>query len=280
MHASRSRHRTSANSSEFFASLENGHFAMREFVTATGWRRRAAIDGSLVVLLSLTGPFGTFVDLPWPLRLVYWALAVGGCSILMHVVIGALLSSEHLEGWPRLPRIALGAMLAALPGAAVIGLLETVMRHNDSVFDHYFWFWICVTLLGFPVAVIQFAGAQSPTAANPVEVTPGGRDVAFLRRLPREIGRDLISISMQDHYVHATTTRGSTMILIRFSDAVKELADYPGAQIHRSHWIAAGHARRLLRDGKRAMVELKDGRLLPVSRPYLRDARGLLDESE
>ena len=48
-------------------------------------------------------------------------------------------------------------MLAAFPGATVIGLLEKVMRHNDEVFDHYFWFWICVALLGLPVAVIQFA---------------------------------------------------------------------------------------------------------------------------
>ena len=99
-----------------------------------------------------TWPFGTFVDLPWSIRFVYWALAVGGCSVLMHLVIGALLSSTHLADWSRLPRIGLGAMLAAFPGATVIGLLEKMMRHNDEVFDHYFWFWICVALLGLPVA--------------------------------------------------------------------------------------------------------------------------------
>jgi DNA-binding LytR/AlgR family response regulator len=81
---------------------------------------------------------------------------------------------------------------------------------------------------------------------------------------------------MQDHYVEVTTSRGSAMVLIRFSDAVGELAGYPGAQVHRSHWVASGQAKRLLRDKDRRMIELVDGRRLPVSRPYLDDARKLV----
>ena len=35
----------------------------------------------------------------------------------------------------------------------------------------------------------------------------------------------------------------------------------------------------MTRDGKRTLIELADGRLLPVSRPYFREARRLMDES-
>jgi hypothetical protein len=42
---------------------------------------------------------------------------------------------------------------------------------------------------------------------------------------------------------------------------------YRGARIHRSHWVAAGQARRILREKNRRMIELVDGRRLPVSRP-------------
>ena len=57
------------------------------------------------------------------------------------------------------------------------------------------------------------------------------------------------------------------MVLIRFSDALKELAGHPGAQVHRSHWVAHGQAKRLLREKNRTMVELVDGRRLPSAAP-------------
>ena len=253
---------------------------MRENRFSQGWRRRLAIDGSLVVLLTLTGPFGTFVDLPAPLRLAYWAIAVGGCSLLMHVVIGAVLRARWLADWPDLPRIALGSMLAAFPGAALIGLLERTMRHNNAVFDHYLWFWFCVAAIGFPVAVIQFARFRSLEPKLPVGSEPDAPDIRFLQRLPREKGRQIISLSMQDHYVRVTTDRGSVMILIRFSDAVRELAGHPGAQVHRSHWVAAGQAKQILHEKNRTMIELADGRRLPVSRPYFRDAKKLVSGNQ
>ena len=249
---------------------------MRENRLSQGWRRRLAIDGSLVILLTLTGPFGTFVDLPAPLRLAYWTIAVGGCSLLMHVVIGAVLGTRWLADWPDLPRIALGLMLAAFPGAALIGLLERMMRNNNAVFDHYLWFWFCVAAIGLPVAVVQFTTFGSREPESPVGSGTDAPDIRFLHRLPRELGRQIISLSMQDHYVRVTTDRGSVMILIRFSDAVRELAGHPGAQVHRSHWVAAGQAKQILHEKNRTMIELVDGRRLPVSRPYLRDAKKLV----
>ena len=233
----------------------------------------------MVVVLTFTGPFGTFVDLSAPLRLAYWTIAIGSCGLLMTVVIGAALETRWLAGWPDAPRIALGSMLAAFPGAALIGLLERTMRHNDQVFDHYVWFWVCVAAIGFPVALFQFAtfGSRAPKLAPGPK--PDAADVAFFSRLPREVGRQVISLSMQDHYVRVTTDRGSVMVLIRFSDAVKELAGHPGAQVHRSHWVASGQARRILREKNRTMIELADGRRLPVSRPFFDEARKLVDVS-
>ena len=249
---------------------------MREFHMLQGWHRRLAIDGSLIVLLTFTGPFGTFVDLVTPLRLAYWTAAVGGCSILMHLVIRATLAAPRLSDWPGPSRIALGSMLAALPGAALVGLLEWVMRRNDAVFDHFFWFWFCVAVIGFPVALLQFATFGSLPAKPASDSKAEAAEVRFLDRLPRELGREIISLSMQDHYVRVTTSRGSVMVLIRFSEAVSELAGYPGAQVHRSHWVASGQARRMLREKNRRVIELVDGQRLPVSRPYLDEAKKLV----
>jgi hypothetical protein len=249
---------------------------MRQFHSFSGHRRRIAIDASVILLLTLTGPFGTFVDLPTPLRFAYWTSAIGGCGILMHVVIDFVLRMDSLAGWPKLPRIALGSMIAAIPGAALIGLLEAMFRESYLAIDHYLWFWFCVAGIGLLLGIVQF-GVLGSFLSGHVETANVARpDSPFLDRLPRELGRQLVSLSMQDHYARVTTSRGSAMILIRFADAVRELENYPGAQVHRSHWVARGHAKRLVVERNRRMVELSDGRRLPVSRPYLEDARSLI----
>jgi DNA-binding LytR/AlgR family response regulator len=47
----------------------------------------------------------------------------------------------------------------------------------------------------------------------------------------------LVTLSAEDHYVRLTTTNGTKLLLIRLSDAIKEIGDMRGMQIHRSHWI-------------------------------------------
>ena len=59
-----------------------------------------------------------------------------------------------------------------------------------------------------------------------------------------------------------------------------KIAGYPGAQVHRSHWVAAGRAKRILHEKNRTMIELVDRRRLPVSRPYFDDARKLVSGNQ
>ena len=85
---------------------------------------------------------------------------------------------------------------------------------------------------------------------------------------------------MQDHYVHVTTLQGTAMVLLRFADALKELAGYPGVQVHRSHWVANGKATAIVRQKGRTFIQLVDGRLLPVSRTFEDGARSLIKVEE
>lgn len=92
------------------------------------------------------------------------------------------------------------------------------------------------------------------------------------------LGSDVISLVAQDHYVEVTTTLGTGLVLSRLSDAIAELSHRPGAQLHRSHWVARAHVRALVRGGGRPLVRLSDGRELPVSEarlPKVRRALGL-----
>ena len=54
-------------------------------------------------------------------------------------------------------------------------------------------------------------------------------------RLPAALGRDVIYLEVSGHYVQVTTTVGSAVTLMRFSDAVDALGDL-GMRVHRSYW--------------------------------------------
>ena len=51
----------------------------------------------------------------------------------------------------------------------------------------------------------------------------------------------LIYLKTADHYVEAFTTAGSTLVLMRFADAVAELDGAGGLRVHRSYWVARRH---------------------------------------
>ena len=84
-------------------------------------------------------------------------------------------------------------------------------------------------------APTQEGAGEPSTRAGPA---PGAR---FLDRLPEKLGRDLVYLKTADHYVEAFTTAGSTLVLMRFVDAVAELDGAGGLRVHRSYWVARSH---------------------------------------
>src|SRR5690606_15189181 len=61
----------------------------------------------------------------------------------------------------------------------------------------------------------------------------------FLTRLPHRLkGAAIRAVEAEDHYLRVHTDQGSDLILMRLSDAVKELEGLDGAQTHRSWWVA------------------------------------------
>lgn len=109
------------------------------------------------------------------------------------------------------------------------------------------------------------ARTQAPdpgdTAASPDAPPQEG----FFAALPPAIGTDVISVSADLHYLTVHTAAGKATIWFALRDAVAELGQR-GLQIHRSHWVARDHVRRVRRSGGRWRIELSDGRHLPVSR--------------
>ncbi len=92
--------------------------------------------------------------------------------------------------------------------------------------------------------------------------------VRVLQRLPIEKRGELISMTVMDHYVEVTTTRGKHLILMRFKDAIAEIPPQLGLQIHRSYWVASDQVQAHRRDGKQLLLITTAQDALPVSRRY------------
>ena len=92
------------------------------------------------------------------------------------------------------------------------------------------------------------------------------------------MGTDLIYIKSEDHYLEVHTTIGSSLVKMRFSDAVAELGER-GIQIHRSYWVATSHVTRSVRSGKRTVLRLTGDHKVPVSVTHLLAVRAILARS-
>lgn len=113
---------------------------------------------------------------------------------------------------------------------------------------------------GFRVAKINPRSQSSPAPVDP-------KNSPLLSRVPYELGNDAILLVANEHYVEVHTRKGSSMVLYRLCDAVKEMGD-SGAQIHRSYWVAYDAIQAIEKKGSSLRVILEDGRSLPVSRGY------------
>lgn len=256
--------------------MEDGplQLALRELQAGFAVPRLLVVLAALIAVLGLSGPFGTFSSSDLPHRAIYWAVVVVSTYALARVVIR--LAVAYLPPWPPLVRAIAEAAICGIPVTLLV-LGINYFTFGDSGLDPPL-LWLSCTLIAFAaIAVVQLGGlwSASPVGHPPeivqvesVEVRP-----AILDRVPLPLRGRLIALSVADHYVEVLTDKGSALVLMRLSDAIREAAPIPGLQIHRSHWIALDAVRRVVRTDGRVSVELGDGRRLPISRGYLPAAR-------
>ena len=238
----------------------------------------------VAVVFGMSGPFGSYVAMPLGLRLVFWS-SMGLVAVAVGVSIRAFVRGTlNLEDFRR------GAVLTAFLVALVLTLPMQVMI--DVLFGRYLthmptlaefaMFFFCTSLaIGAFRHAIVAPGAVATLTEAPAE-DAAGEDPPMARlmeRLPDDVrGGDLVSISGRDHYVDVVTTQGKASLLMRFSDAMAEVQEIEGDQLHRSHWVAWAYVSGTEKTKGRLAVVLSCGRRVPVSRNH-RDkleARGLI----
>jgi hypothetical protein len=231
----------------------------------------------MAVVMAVIGPFGTYFQMGLGTRLAYF-----GIITLVHWIQIIALAAwfgrvEPIDHWPVAARMALVGLLASVPGTFEIILVHSWLLRPIpwsaawSIYpDSAFLTVVISVVLGLVVEQRLRAKADAERARVadlPQTSTPGTAPPDFFRRIPPALGRDLLALEMEDHYLRIHTTLGSDLVLLRLRDAMAELGPGRGRQVHRSWWVAEGAVASAER-GARALLVLRNGLKVPVSKSF------------
>ncbi|QTC91572.1 LytTR family DNA-binding domain-containing protein [Brevundimonas goettingensis] len=234
--------------------------------TPRAWAVDLAACAATGVVLGVVGPFGSFFNDVLPVRILYWTL--------VFVMSGAVFGAAIRWLWPHARRVRLPLWLwlpvlvgvGSLPLTVVSRLIA--MGFWPGIRHAVGWVeWYGQSVLIGLIYVGLYAVLRMRMAA-PAALEDKGEPV-ILRRLPGRLGRDVICLQMEDHYVRLHTAEGSTLVLMPLGKAMAEVGDLEGMQVHRSWWVARRAVEGVVEDGRNLRLKLKAGLEAPVSRAHV-----------
>lgn len=246
--------------------------ALREWRTLVTRPVPLVAFAAVACILGVAGPFDTDVAMRMIPRTAYWFFVVVASYSWGFLVDTSL---RNWRGGPMTwPWVGLSGLCTGL------GVLFVVSTTNALALgfwpELHAWPEFAGTILVISMIVtvaLNYISAQSAKAAPEANTLP-----PILDRLPFDKRAALVALSVEDHYVRIQTTKGEELVLLRLSDAIREIGSTRGAQVHRSHWAAFDQVKSVRRDGDRAILTMATGADIPVSRanlPKIKEA-GLL----
>lgn len=255
---------------------------MRDFAVLPlpRWAERFWAEVGLAVacgfVLAMLGPFHTYQSEPLQ-RLGFWiGLCALWCVLMMvvEVLVDRSPLAPHLS-WSQ--RLALKLMLATFPMLlAVAPAIEALFHvtHGWHKILHLYpktllvgagMTLVSIAVIGRPPRIQRFVADVEAPVAEPRVAEPAAD--ALQLRLPLHLRGPVLCLQMEDHYVRIHTMHGSAMVLMRMSDAVAALGER-GLRVHRSWWVAHAAVKSCGRAGRTLRIELNNGLMVPVSKPY------------
>ncbi len=204
----------------------------------------------------------------------FWGLLVGGWLISLPLAYAASASLAQVFA-SLAPALASSVVLPPMP-PEVSGLAGGFLR--DGMPGLVLWL-ATVALFHFGLKLPLFGAdpgsgrvaREATHEASTDDVLPG-----FITKLPLHLRARPIALKAERHYIHVYTEHGSARIHHAFGNALAELADGDGLQVHRSWWVRSSAV--LSGQSTPSRLRLVSGLEVPLSRSHLLAAReaGLL----
>ncbi len=228
---------------------------------------RVALGGFIAstaigLILGAIGPFGSYLNGGFLTRTAYWVVCIWTGAVTIGVSVPVLNHWASRWGIP--------LWLWGLPAVLILNLFPSLfsrvlaIRIWPEVDTIRLMEWYAQSLL---LSALSMAGvlwlvrsAKAKTATSDT-LSADPRD-----RLPAHLGRTVLCLQMEDHYVRVHTPKGSTLVLMSLSQAIAGLKDIEGVQTHRSWWVARAAIAGVIEDGRNLRLALSNGLEAPISR--------------
>lgn len=238
----------------------------------------------LACVTGFMGPFGTYSDGPVVTRIEQWGLLFMGAYLLVRPCIALFRRLASLMALPERAIVGWGVVAISAPLAMIWRAVgQNAYRELDGYAELVPFAFLCaVAVLGVEwwarsverrldstEPAIRDAGIADTTAPAILSATappPVATEPRLLSRLSPSFQSPIIALQSEDHYVHVHGTSGKELLLMRLREAIAEMGDEPGQQVHRSWWVARSGIARIERTGRSIALHLVNGEIAPVSR--------------
>lgn len=221
-----------------------------------------AVFAGVALLFSWFGVYGTD-RMPFLPRFGIWfmTMLVGGVTWFFVEPRVARLAGGRLPGWAQAVILAL---IISVPITIALTLIGSNAFHPLYIAIQYGYVLVVSIVICF--ASVLLGRGEAGTVLDGEAVDPAA---VFLERLPVKYRTAaLYAVSAEDHYLRVHTSVGEELILMRFSDALRELEGAAGLQTHRSWWVALDGVSDSEREDGKLVLALKSGGRAAVSRTY------------
>ena len=216
------------------------------------------------VILTVMAPYGTHALKPL-LRLTYWVVLcmAGGTGAAFAKL---WLKTKHPQSklWVQAVTHSFGATVIVY----IILIGFTLTYYKTTTFTHLitlpFFIWIIgIIICGFGVLMEARHRTHEPPS----------RPALYERLKPSLRQSDIYALCAEDHYVRVYTSSGEDLILMRLSDAIKDVTPLIGISVHRSWWVAERGVKAVKKKSGKAEIILKNEQIAPISRNRLKQVR-------
>ena len=228
------------------------------------------VVGGMVLIAAVAGPYYTLERLNFPERLVYWGVIIGLSAVIMTFLSVLAHRVTEARRWNWALVAVLAGMAGILPVLAIVWLAGGLAAGFGSGGPGIATLaaYVAPSVIGVTLAVNAYIEVQERRAPAPAPQQAEMVATVLHSKLPHHLGREILALRAQDHYLEVTTAKGSCMVLMRLGDAVRDLEGGNGMQVHRSWWISLDHVARVEKGANGPEVVMRDGQRVPVGRSY------------
>jgi DNA-binding LytR/AlgR family response regulator len=235
----------------------------------------------VVCILTVSAPFRTaelFGTIP---LFFYWGVIASSTFCLAIFIITYSGEKLKIYGMSHKKAQLIASFIAAVFVALLVCFINfAVIALHEFSLELFLILAGQTMLISLGVTSVFYAVESGKGKQETVTKSEQKAESPFFQRLPKSLGTDVIYLRAQDHYVEVTTTLGHELVLIRLSDAIRELDEDEGIQTHRSWWVVSKHIVEQKRVAGKPQLVLSNGAEVPVSRTYSNEIKALLNSKQ